>query len=156
MASLIWIMKKLLLIIFMIPVFAIGQQGNKQTFFELNIGVASIEGYDFGSPLPGASVLFGQTIALSEAMVFEYQFGIAAPSIATGKIAFGYGNLEKNIALAIRPWPLTIGPQGKIDNFSFSFEVGFENKWSFDAGLIATIGYRFVLGRKKKDTAPKK
>lgn len=144
-------MKKLLLIIVMIPAFAIGQQRNKQTFFELNIGAASIDGYDFSDPFPGASFLFGQTIALSEATVFEYQIGLAAPSIATGKIALGYGNLEKNIALAIRPWPLTIGPQGKIDNFSFSFEVGNNNEASFDAGFIVTIGYRFMLGRKKKE-----
>ena len=144
-------MKKLLLILAMAPVFVIGQQGNKQTFLELNIGAASIDDYDFSSPFPGASILFGQTIALSEAMVFEYQLGIAAPSIATGKIALGYGNLENNVALAIRPWPLTIGPQGKIENFSFSFEVGNNNEASFDAGFIVTIGYRFVLGRKKED-----
>jgi hypothetical protein len=149
-------MKKLLLILAMIPVFAIAQQRNKQTFFELNIGVASLDDYAFTDPFPGASFLFGQTIALSESTVFEYQIGIAAPSIATGKIAFGYGSLEKNIALAIRPWPLTIGPQGKIDNFSFSFEVGNNNEASFDAGFIVTIGYRFVFGRKKKDKAPKK
>ena len=144
-------MKKLLLILAMIPVFVFGQQRNKQTFIELNIGIASIDDYDFSLPLPGASVLFGQTIALSEATVFEYQVGIAAPTLATGKIAFGYGSIEKNIALAIRPWPLTIGPQGKINNFSFSFEVGNNNTASFDAGFIVTIGYRFVLGRKKED-----
>jgi hypothetical protein len=140
----------------MLPIFVIGQQRNKQPFFELNIGIASIDGYDFSDPFPGASFLFGQTIALSEAMVFEYQFGIAAPSIATGKIAFGYGSLEKNIALAIRPWPLTIGPQGKIDNFSFSFEVGNNDEASFDAGFIVTFGYRFVFGRKKKKQGSKK
>tara|TARA_Y100001978_G_scaffold127229_1_gene113555 strand:+ start:3404 stop:3847 length:444 start_codon:yes stop_codon:yes gene_type:complete len=144
-------MKKLLLVLAMIPVFVIGQQRNKQTFIELNVGIASIDDYDFSLPLPGASVLFGQTIAVSEAMVFEYQVGVAVPSLATGKIAFGYGKVERNIALAIRPWPLTIGPQGKIDNFSFSFEVGNNNEASFDAGFIVTIGYRFIFGRRKKD-----
>ena len=123
-------------------------QENK--FIELNIGLAAIDGYDFNDAFPGASVLFGQTRQISDNGIFEYQVGIAAPSIITGKVAIGYGNLKNNIALAIRPWPLLIGPQAKIGNFTFSFEVGTDSEISFDAGLISTVAYRWTLGKRKK------
>ena len=92
-------------------------------------------------------MLFGQTFEFVRNGVFEYQIGGAFPAIITGKLALGAGSLKNNIGLAIRPWPLTIGPQGKIGNFSFSFEVGNNDTASFEAGYIATIGYRFQLGR---------
>ena len=43
----------------------------------------------------------------------------------TGKVFIGGGNLEHNFGIAIRPWPLFIGPQTKLGRFSFSFEMGF-------------------------------
>jgi len=140
-------MKKLILLFLFIPLGLFGQRKNTQTFIEINIGVASIDDYDFSDPWPGSSVLFGQTFEFTKNGVFEYQIGIAFPAIITGKLALGAGSLKNNIGLAIRPWPLTIGPQGKIGNFSFSFEVGNNDTASFDAGYIATIGYRFQLGR---------
>ena len=128
-----------------------GQENKENKFIELNIGLAAIDGYDFNDAFPGASVLFGQTRQISDNGIFEYQVGIAAPSIITGKVAIGYGNLKNNIALAIRPWPLLIGPQAKIGNFTFSFEVGTDSEISFDAGLISTVGYIWTIGGKKKD-----
>ena len=140
-------MKKLILLFLFIPLGLFGQKKNTQTFIEINAGAASIDDYDFTDTYPGVSVLFGQTFEFTKNGIFEYQIGGALPSIITGKVALGMGNIKNNIGLAIRPWPLTIGPQGKIGNFSFSFEVGNNDTAIFDAGYIATIGYRFQLGR---------
>ncbi len=139
-------MKKLITILLLVPMLALGQ-AEKRTFTELNIGVAAIDGYDFGDAFPGASVLFGQTTA-NNGLVTEYQIGLAAPSILTGKLAVGGGNLDKNIMLACRPWPLTFGPQIKLEWFTASFEVGFDDDISFNAGLIATIGFRWQFKKK--------
>ena len=143
-------MKKLIILFAFIPMVLFGQENKENKFIELNIGLAAIDGYDFNDAFPGASVLFGQTRQISDNGIFEYQVGIAAPSIITGKVAIGYGNLKNNIALAIRPWPLLIGPQAKIGNFTFSFEVGTDSEISFDAGLISTVAYRWTLGKRKK------
>jgi hypothetical protein len=134
----------------MIPMSLFGQLENSKKFIEINAGAASIDDYDFSSTFPGVSVLFGQTFEFTKNGIFEYQIGVALPSLITGKVALGIGNIKNNFALAIRPWPLTIGPQGKIGNFSFSFEVGNNDTASFEAGLIATVGYRFKLGERKK------
>ena len=149
-------MKKLILLFLFIPLGLFGQRKNTQTFIEINAGAASIDDYDFSSTFPGVSVLFGQTFEFTKNGVFEYQIGGALPSLLTGKVALGIGTLKNNIGLAIRPWPLTIGPQGKIGNFSFSFEVGNNDTASFEAGLIATVGYRFKLGQQKKESSSTK
>ena len=149
-------MKKLIILLAIIPMGLFGQLENSQTFIEINAGAASIDDYDFTDTYPGVSVLFGQTFEFTKNGIFEYQIGVALPSLITGKVAIGIGNIRNNFALAIRPWPLTIGPQGKIGNFSFSFEVGNNDTASFEAGLIATVGYRFNLGRKKKESGSKK
>ena len=147
-------MKKIIILLAIAPLFLIGQNKTYKNFIEFNIGIADIGGYDFNDVFPGTSVLFGRTIELgSSNTVVEWQVGAAFPSLITGKIALGYGNLKNNIALAVRPWPLTIGPQAKIGNFSFSFEVGDGGDLSFEAGLISTVGYRITFGGKNKASA---
>ena len=121
-------------------------QAERRTFTELNLGLASIYGYDFGEAFPGASILAGKTFA-NKGLVTEYQIGLALPSILTGKLAIGGGNLDKNIMVACRPWPLFFGPQVKLGWFTASFEVGFDDIISFDSGLIATV----VFSRKLKN-----
>ena len=148
-------MKKLITLFLIVPMCVFGQSKSSQKFIEINAGAASIDDYDFTDTYPGVSVLFGQTFEFTKNGVFEYQIGGALPSLLTGKVAMGIGNIRNNFALAIRPWPLTIGPQGKIGNFSFSFEVGNNDTASFEAGLIATVGYRFKFGRKKKESGSK-
>ena len=144
-------MKKIITILLLAPMLVFSQENKEKKFIELNIGIAAIDGYDFNDAFPGASVLFGQTRQITDNGIFEYQVGIAAPSIVTGKVAVGYGNLKNNIALAVRPWPLLIGPQAKIGNFTFSFEVGTAQEISFDAGFISTIAYRWTIGKKKEE-----
>jgi len=125
----------------LVPILALGQS-ERRAFTELNIGIASINSYNFSPLLPGASFLFGQTFA-NKGLVTEYQIGIAAPTLLTGKIAIGGGDLDKNIMVACRPFPLTFGPQAKLGWFTTSLEVGFNNNVSFYAGLIATVGFRW-------------
>ena len=143
-------MKKLIILFALVPMVLFGQENKENKFIEFNIGMAAIDGYDFNDAFPGASILFGQTRQISDNGIFEYQVGIAAPSIVTGKVAIGCGNLKNNIALAVRPWPLFIGPQAKIGNLSLSFEVGTADEISFDAGLISTLAYRWTIGKRKK------
>tara|TARA_Y100000385_G_scaffold210200_1_gene218050 strand:+ start:184 stop:609 length:426 start_codon:yes stop_codon:yes gene_type:complete len=141
-------MKKFILIILFIPGFIFGQT-TKKTFIEMNVGIASVDDYDFSGIFPGTSVLFGKTTSFDSGLVTEAQIGLALPSILTAKLGFGAGNLDKNILLTLRPWPFFIGPQLKLYNFTASFEIGLNNEFSFESGLIATLGYRWKLKNRK-------
>ena len=141
-------MKKFILIILFIPAFIFGQT-TKKTFIEMNVGIASVDDYDFSGIFPGTSVLFGKTTSFDSGLVTEAQIGLALPSILTAKLGFGDGNLDKNILLTLRPWPFFIGPQLKLYNFTASFEIGLNNEFSFESGLIATLGYRWKLKNRK-------
>ena len=57
----------------------------------------------------------------------------------------GGGDLKNNCGVAIRPWPLSIGPQVKIGRLTFSFEIGNNDEASFYAGLISTVGFRWPI-----------
>ena len=121
------------------------QEITHNAFVELSIGLASVGDYDFTlGGVPGACLSFGGTFSNS-GMVYELQLGAAVPSIVTGKIGLGGGDLERNFLLTVRPWPFSIGPQVKIEEFTFSFEIGTAEESSLYAGLIGTVGYRWVF-----------
>ena len=124
-------------------------QMDKNKFIESNIGLASIDDYSYTFPFPGASVLFGQTFH-KKSFVIEWQLGLAAPSIVTGKIGIGAGNLKRNFMIAIRLWPLSVGPQVKLGRVTVSFEIGNNDAASYDAGFISTIGWRWIIKSRKK------
>lgn len=137
-------MKHLIIVLLLIPTSLFGQK-EKQSFVELNVGVAAIDGYEFkNNTFPGCSFLFGQTYS-SGNLVAEWQAGLALPTVLTGKVFFGGGDLDHNFGIGIRPWPLFIGPQAKLGRLSLSFEYGFANELSFMAGLITSIGYRWFF-----------
>ena len=137
-------MKKLIIILILVlPVIILGQK-ERNKFIEGNIGIASVDDYDFSFPFPGCSALYGETYS-NDGLVTEWQLGLALPTIATAKLFVGGGNLKNNIGIGIRPWPLFIGPQAKIGRVSFSFEVGTNSEASFETGLIATMGYRWTI-----------
>ena len=94
--------------------------------------------------MPGASLLLGSTFSYSN-VIFELQLGAAFPSMVTGKIGIGFGNLNRNFVLAVRPWPLTVGPQVKIEQWTFSLEIGTGEGSSFQTGLIGTVGHRWMF-----------
>ena len=76
-------MKKIILILSLLPIFLLSQSNN--AYKEFNFGIAVVD--DFG--FPGASFLFGKTNYNSNNTLLDYQIGIAFPSIVTGKIGFG-------------------------------------------------------------------
>jgi len=151
-------MKKLfttLTAIIFISFLTLGQ--SKQQFLEVNVGIAGLYDYDFSEAFPGMSVLYGQTKQISDICVGEWQAGLALPSIVTAKIGLGLGSVTNNVMISVRPWPLTIGPQIRMGGLSASFEVGTtEDDISIGAGLIATVGYRFIIKNKKQKEAYKK
>ena len=126
-------------------------QRESQAFTEVNIGLATIDSYSADGAFPGASLLFGMTSQFSNNNVAEVQIGAAFPSIVTGKLAVGIGTLEKNVMLAVRPWPLTVGPQFKRGHFTWSFELGTSDEVSYDAGWIVTAAYRWDFIRKQNE-----
>ena len=93
----------------------------------------------------------GSNIRISKNKVVEYQLGIALPTFGTAKFAAGLGNLKNNIMLAVRPWPLFIGPQVKIGIISLSAEFGTDDFISADAAAIYTIGFRWQFKKKRKN-----
>ena len=152
-------MKKIIttsiIILMMIPFLVFGQ--SKQQFVEINAGLAAIGSYEISDMYyPGCSVLYGQTTQISDGGVAEWEVGIAAPSVVTGKVGVGLGTIKNNFMIAIRPWPLTVGPQLRLGGLVASFEFGTESEISFGAGLIATVGYRFNIRSKKQKESYKK
>ncbi len=140
-------MRTMIAILLFAPILVSGQENSTEKFVELNIGVATIDSYSFDDGFPGGSFLWCQTRQISDNRIFEHQVGFAFPSLVTGKLAYGIGNLQKYIAIAVRPWPLSVGPQAKIGRLSLSFEVGTNDGISADAGFISTIAYRWTIGR---------
>lgn len=136
--------KKLIIILILVfPVMILGQK-ERNKFVEGNLGLASVDDYSYGWGIPGCSFLFGETYS-NKGLVTEWQIGAAFPTILTGKVFVGGGNLKNNIGVAVRPWPFFVGPQGKIGRFTFSFEVGTNSGPSFEAGLISTVGFRWPI-----------
>ena len=52
--------------------------------------------------------------------------------------------------LAVRPWPLFIGPQVKIGIISLSAEFGTDDFISADAAAVYTVGFRWQFKKKYK------
>jgi hypothetical protein len=131
-------MKKLIIILLLFPAIIIGQKQNIKENIELNIGNASSDefGIDY---FPGFSIVFVETKQLKNNKVSEWQIGYAFPTFLTGKLGIGFGNLNKNLMVTIRPWPLFFGPQLKLGKMSSSFEVG------INGGFIITVGYRWTF-----------
>ena len=123
-------------------------QHPSQSFAELNLGMAALNSYT-NIEFPGGSLLFGKTTQASDNLVLEFQVGAAFPSFATAKFGAGLGTLDKNVMVAVRPWPLALGPQVKRNNWTASLEFGTTND-QFEVGTIATMGYRMNLGKNEK------
>ena len=141
-------MKKLIAISILVPILALGQTEKKsKKFLEINGGAAEA----WIGWIPGASVLWGTTTQYNNKLVGEYQVGFAFPSIVTGKCAVGFGNLDYNLMLGLRPWPLFIGPQVKLGPLTFSAEWGARDyDISLETEVILTAGIRLKIKSKEK------
>ncbi|MDA0569198.1 MAG: hypothetical protein O3A35_05615 [Bacteroidetes bacterium] len=86
-------MRTMIAILLFAPILVSGQENSTEKFVELNVGMASIDGYSYSLDFPGASLQGRQTHQIAENRIFEHQVGFAFPSIVTGKLAYGIGNL---------------------------------------------------------------
>lgn len=130
-----------------------GNAQNSNSYKEFNAGLYSNEHFVF----PGTSFLWGKTHYYKNNTFFDYQFGLAFPTILTGKAGFGIGNEDRpvRLSLGLRPWPSTIYVQLHFKSkFVFSIEPFIANDYfgtsdlfhesAFNTGIsIVTIGYRF-------------
>ena len=86
-------MKKLLLISLLSFFFSGNSEAqgkSKNSFVEWNFGVAYLEDWSSSSSFfPGTSVLWGRTHINDNNFIFEYEAGLALPSIVTGKLGIG-------------------------------------------------------------------
>lgn len=119
--------------------------GRAESFLEMNFGLAALgpHGSLYGL-FPGTSFLWGSTGSHS-GFVYELQIGAALPTILTGKLGVGVGDLNNNLMIAVRPWPQTIGPQVTIRQWTMSFEICTGNESSANTSFIGTVGYRWTL-----------
>lgn len=142
-------MKKILLILLIIPL--LGNTQNSNSYKEFNTGVY-VNGFEFegwsyirtGIIFPGASFLWGKTIYYNNNTFLDYQAGVAFPTLITGKVGFGFGNENTPISLSlgVRPWPSSIYMQLHFPkNIILSVEP-FPFADTQTTGIV-TIGFRF-------------
>ena len=122
----------------------------QNNFKELNAGFAFIE--DFGIPIPGVSFTWGRTIINSKNTIFEYQGGVALPTLFTAKVGIGKKIGDANFILGLRPFPLFIYAQGSFlhkEEGYWIFSVEFSPLRDdaelnvFDVRSIVNVGYRW-------------
>ncbi len=141
-------MKKFIVIFYFIPALILGQKIQKKEIFEINAGLAEMRVMGLW---PGVSpLLYCQIFQVKKGIVAEYKIGAALPSILTAKLGIGIGNLDYNIMSAIRPWPLSIGPQIVMGPMTFSYEWATKKDISMGAIWISTVGVRLKPGNRKK------
>ena len=141
-------MKKLILLLLLIP--SIGYCQYSNSYNEINAGVI-LDGISFeGSTVidadfffPGASFLWGKTKYYQNNTFLDYQYGLAFPTIITGKIGFGIGNSESIISISsgLRPWPPTVYMQLNVkETIVFSIEPF---TYAGPSSSIINLGFRF-------------
>lgn len=135
---------KLILFIISLLVINTVRAQSSQSFKEFNAGIVVGIGQGFGPDsdhvFPGASFLWGKTYQNNK-RIFEWQAGIAFPTILTGKVTLAHGKLDKYSGISLRVWPPTIGPQFKINRLTLSAEIG-PNTYTNEAWGIFTVGFR--------------
>ena len=138
-------MKKILTLLIFIPFLGNTQDyTNSNSYKEINAGIYINDGITF----PGASFIWGKTHYYTNNTFFDYQFGLAFPTLITGKAGYGIGNKDRPLrfSLGLRPWPSTIYLQLHLKSkFIVSIEPLIEltpNAYNTGTAII-TLGYRF-------------
>ena len=133
-------MKKIILILSLVPLLTFSQ--TKNIYKEFNFGIAVLDGAAF----PGASFLIGKTNYYSNNTLLDYQIGVAFPSIVTGKVGFGIGNEDFAAIIGFRPWPTCPYLQLSIKerhNLSIEYHLLQDSDYFQGTSLILTYGIRF-------------
>jgi len=131
--------------------FSFGQESYPNTtshsFIEWNVGIAAADNFTF----PGTSVLWGATVINENNSIFEYEAGLAFPTLLTGKMGGGKVFGSTKIVIGVRPFPFNFYLQTSFlskENgyWILSFEY---NPFDDDAAIsfgskgIVNIGYRW-------------
>lgn len=150
-------MKKILLLS-IISIYSLSQlkaqESTTKAFMEWNLGVAQIYNDGF---FPGTSVLWGRTHVSTNNVIFEYEIGLAAPTIATAKLGVGLKIHNTLVTVGIRPIPSNLYLQTSLfnrekGNWIISAEInplGEDSPLSFDSNAVFNFGYRWNLKRSK-------
>ena len=77
---------------------------DKETYLETNFGLSYTSSIEF---FPGFSFLYGTKRFVSERQYWDFQLGLAVPTLATMKIGRGVKNLRtgRTVSAGIRVWP---------------------------------------------------
>jgi hypothetical protein len=115
-----------------------------QSFKEFNTGIIVTEDLfdnysnDLGL-MPFPSFLWGKTYQKNK-RIFEWQAGVAFPTLVTGKLTLAHGKFDKYSGISLWVFPPTIGPQFKIKSLIISAELGPELIGTYWG--ILTVGFR--------------
>ena len=96
---------------------------NNKTYLETNVGLSYTD--DVMEICPGFSVLYGHQKFVSETRFWDFQYGLAAPTILTMKIGGGFknNNSGRSISWGVRIWPSHLYVQFGFPNKRCSNEV---------------------------------
>lgn len=123
------------------------------SFLEVNFGVAYQK--DLAFIFPGTSFLWGQNYISKNNFIFEYEVGLAFPSIFTGKFGIGKKFNNTKVVAGIRPFPFNFYLQSSIASrengyWIVSIEFNPFNNVSFlgEIKAILNFGYRWNIDKK--------
>ncbi len=124
------------------------------SFVEWNFGVAFI-GDNF--IFPGTSVLWGKTYINENNSIFEYEAGLAFPSLITGKLGIGKKFNNTQVIVGVRPFPFNCFLQSSFAKekkgywiASVEFNPLYPDKsFSFGSKAIINFGYRWNIIKNK-------
>ena len=124
---------------------------SKDSFIEWNFGVAFLEGENI--PFPGASVLWGKTYINEKDLIFEYEAGLAFPTLVTAKLGIGKKFNNTKVVVGIRPFPFNVYGQtsfAKSENRYWIASIEYNPMNSKDrfSNALLNFGYRWHLDRK--------
>jgi hypothetical protein len=126
---------------------------SKNSFVEWNFGVAYIAEDDF--IFPGTSYLWGQTYINENNLIFEFEAGLALPSIVTGKLGIGKKFNNTKVIVGVRPFPFNLYLQSSFTNGKKGYWVASiefnplnsNTSLSFGSRAILNFGYRWNILR---------
>jgi len=138
------------------PLFAqeLSDGKSKHTFVEWNFGVAFLD--DANIPFPGTSVLWGKTYINDTNFIFEYEAGIAFPTLVTAKFGVGKRFNTTNVVVGLRPFPFNVYAQSSFSITkkgywitSVEFNPLSSNTNFIESKAIFNVGYRWDLTLKR-------
>jgi hypothetical protein len=132
---------------------------SENSFVEWNFGVAFIGDNILGNNFifPGTSVLWGKTFINENNFIFEYEVGIALPSLITGKLGIGKKFNNSNVIVGVRPFPFNLFLQSNFTNGKKGYWITCvefnplysDNSISFGSKAILNFGYRWNIIKNK-------